>query len=72
MLPERIPLKLPGKTGVVVAATMVPLVPVVFATVSLAVSVWFPAVLKVAVNLPTPLTSVPFNGKTAVLSLDAK
>lgn len=41
-------------------------------TVSVAVIVWFPAVLSVAENVPVPLTSVEFAGRTAWPSLLVK
>jgi hypothetical protein len=46
-----------------------PEVPVMDAfAVSVAVTVCLPAVLKVTENVPTPLASVEFAGRTAVLS----
>lgn len=41
-------------------------------TVSVAVMVWFPAVFKVAENVPTPLVSVESTGNTANASLLVK
>jgi hypothetical protein len=41
-------------------------------TVSVAVRVWFPAVFKVAENVPTPFVKIEFAGKTAVPSLLVK
>ena len=52
---------------------MVLLVPVIDeVVVSVAVSVWLPAVFKVAVKVPTPLVSVEFAGSTAWPSLLVK
>jgi hypothetical protein len=45
---------------------MEPLLPVIeLVVVSVAVSVWLPAVFKVALKLPMPLVSVLFAGNTA-------
>jgi hypothetical protein len=41
-------------------------------TVSVAVRVWFPAVFKVAENVPTPPVSIEFAGSTAAPSLLVK
>src|SRR6267143_6058420 len=41
-------------------------------TVSVAVRVWFPAVFKVAENVPTPFVKIEFAGKTAPPSLLVK
>jgi hypothetical protein len=53
--------------------TIAPLVPVIDAvTVSVAVIVRLPAVLSVALNVPTPLASVEFAGSTAAPSVLVK
>ena len=41
-------------------------------TVSVAVMLWFPAVFRVALKLPTPLLSVEFAGKLAAPSVLVK
>ena len=41
-------------------------------TVSVAVTVWLPAVFRVALNVPVPPASVAFAGNTATPSLDVK
>ena len=52
---------------------MLPEVPVIAGvTVSLAVSVWLPAVFSVALNVPTPLVRVASAGKTAAPSVEVK
>jgi hypothetical protein len=52
---------------------MAPDVPVIEAvTVSVAVTVWLPAVFKVRLKLPTPLTRVVLGGSTAAPSVEVK
>ena len=49
---------------------MVLLVPVILVVVlSLAVTFWLPAVVNVALNVPTPLVNVPLAGSTVALPL---
>ena len=53
--------------------TMMPLVPLMEAlTVSVPVIVWFPSVLRVALNIPTPEESVLLAGNTAIASVLVK
>ena len=59
--------------GAGVETIMVALVPVIeLLTVSVAVTVWEPAVSKVTENVPTPLVRVELEGKTAALSVEVK
>jgi hypothetical protein len=63
------PLVMAGATP----TSMVLLVPVTAAlTVSVAVMVWLPDVFKVALNIPAPLASVLFAGKTAEAAVVVK
>ena len=58
--------------AVAALTAMVPLVPVSELTVSVAVIVSFPAVLSVALKVPTPLVRVLLAGRTACPSLLVK
>jgi hypothetical protein len=71
IIPEIGPMLAPEK--VVSESAIGALVPVIDAlAVSVAVSVWLPVVLSVALKVPTPLVSVLFAGSTACASLLVK
>ena len=59
--------------AVIGPTVMVPDVPLIVAvTVSVAVTVWLPAVFRVTWNTPVPLESVEFAGNTAAPSVLVK